>query len=102
MAEAFTLDSHINTICLPPIDFVPYQQDCIATGWGENAFETFPSGPSGRKSVILKKIFVGIVEFNECQRELQSTQLGSGFKLDPTFICAGGIAGVDACQVNVK
>lgn len=81
---------------MPSADFMPYQQDCIATGWGKDA-----SGLNGRKNVILKKISLGIVEFNKCQRDLQSTPLGRRFRLDSTFICAGGKPGVDTCQVSL-
>lgn len=90
------MDAHINTVCLPPIDFVPYQQDCLANGWGKNAFEF-----NDRNSVILKKISIGIVEFSKCEQHLQTTRLGLNFRLDPTSICAGGIPGVDTCQVRI-
>lgn len=96
MAAAFTLDSHINIICLPPVDFVPYQQDCFANGWGKSAFES-----NDQNSVILKKISLGIVEFNRCQQHLQATRLGPNFRLEPTSICAGGTPGVDTCQVRI-
>lgn len=96
MAAAFTLDSHINIVCLPPVDFVPNQQDCFANGWGKNAFEL-----NGESRVILKKISLGIVEFGRCQQHLQATRLGTNFRLEPTSICAGGIPGQDTCQVRI-
>lgn len=56
-------------------------------------------GKAGKYSVILKKVPLGIVEFNKCQRELQQERLGDKFRLDQSFICAGGVEGVDTCQV---
>lgn len=55
-------------------------------------------GKEGKYSVIMKKVPLPIVEFNRCHRELQLTRLGNKFKLDSSFICAGGIQGTDTCQ----
>lgn len=35
LTDAFVLDVHIGTVCLPVADFVPYQPDCFANGWGK-------------------------------------------------------------------
>lgn len=64
------------------------------SGWGKDIF-----GQNGKYSVIMKKVPLGIVEFNRCQRELQASRLGDKFRLDQSFICAGGVEGVDTCQV---
>lgn len=39
LEDPFQMDRHINTVCLPPSGFVPYQSDCFASGWGEFARE---------------------------------------------------------------
>lgn len=91
----FTLDFHINTVCLPQADFVPYQTDCLASGWGKYAF-----GASEKTSIIQQKVPLSIVEFNQCEQELRTTRLGKGYRLDKSVICAGGVLGVDTCQVN--
>lgn len=57
-------------------------------------------GQAGKYSVIMKKVPLPIVEFNQCQRELQASRLGEKFRLDTSFICAGGVEGVDTCQVS--
>lgn len=54
---------------------------------------------TGTKRNILKKVPLGIVESSKCEQALRSTRLGANFSLDSTFICAGGVDGVDTCQV---
>lgn len=56
-------------------------------------------GKAGKYSVIMKKVPLPIVEFGTCQRALQGTRLGDKFRLDQSFICAGGVEGIDTCQV---
>lgn len=56
---------------------------------------------SGNYSFILKKIPLPIVESNICQTKLQGEiPAGSKFRLDPSFICAGGIEGIDTCRTS--
>lgn len=107
------MDRHISTVCLPPSGFVPNQQDCFASGWGKfiiyirfrynfinilciSGKDVF--GQAGKYSVIMKKVGpIPIVEFNKCQKALQTERLGDKFRLDTSFVCAGGIEGVDTC-----
>jgi len=35
-----------------------------------------------------------------CQQKLRKTNLGENFVLHESFLCAGGITGVDACKVS--
>lgn len=65
----------------------------MATGWGKTVF-----GKQGKYSVIMKRIPLPIVQFNQCEKQLQATRLGNKFKLHHTFVCAGGVAGVDTCE----
>lgn len=59
-------------------------------------------GKAGKKSVIMKKVQLPIVDSQTCQRALQDARLGVNFRLDSTFICAGGVVGKDTCQVNIE
>lgn len=81
---------------MPSPSHVPNNQDCFASGWGKDNF-----GKAGRYSVIMKKVPLPIVDFNTCQQALQNTRLTEKFRLDGSFICAGGQPGVDTCQVNL-
>lgn len=56
-------------------------------------------GQAGVYSVIMKSIPLPIVEFNRCQKQLQDERLGPQFRLDQSFICAGGVEGIDTCEV---
>lgn len=69
------------TKCLTQFDFV-------CRSLGKDVF-----GQAGKYSVIMKKVPLPIVEFSECQRELQASRLGDKFRLDTSFICAGGVEG---------
>lgn len=42
-----------------------------------------------------------MVDNDECQRRLRETRLGRFFRLHDSFVCAGGEAGRDTCQVSL-
>ena len=74
-----------------------WNHSCWVTGWGKDAF-----GSNGAFQSILKKVNVPVVDSNNCQTLLRQTKLTSSFVLDRTsFICAGGVAGQDACTVII-
>ncbi len=58
------------------------------------------AGEKGVYQNILKRIDLPIVPRNKCQRLLQTTRLGSRFQLHDSFLCAGGIEGIDTCKVG--
>lgn len=89
----FVLDEHINTVCLPQQGLVSTGNMCVASGWGKDVF-----GKAGKYSVIMKRVELPVVDSAVCERTLQATRLGPRFRLDSTFICAGGQPGVDTCQ----
>lgn len=60
----------------------------------------FSIGKEGKYQVILKKIDLPTVEFNECQTSLRKTRLGAAFNLHSSFMCAGGESGKDTCTVR--
>ncbi|KAF7270783.1 hypothetical protein GWI33_016288 [Rhynchophorus ferrugineus] len=84
---------HISPACLPHPQDDYTGSRCWTTGWGKDAFGDF-----GKYQNILKEVDVPIVNFGQCQRQLQNTRLGYDFKLHPGFVCAGGEEGKDACK----
>merc|ERR1711910_44394 len=90
--EDFELEEHIDTVCLPQPDDIFDYQTCHATGWGKDQF-----GAAGQYQVVLKEVSLPVVGHAQCQESLTSTRLGSRFKLDDSFLCAGG-AGQDTCK----
>ena len=51
--------------------------------------------------MILKEVWMSVVEHGECQEQLRRTRLGSFFQLDQeSFICAGGQVDRDMCTVS--
>lgn len=81
---------HMDTICLPDPNFSPLG-DCMVTGWGRNAFR------SNDFQTVLKSISLPAVDSPTCERALRRTRLGPNFRLDDSFMCAGGRQGEDAC-----
>ncbi|CAG2061339.1 unnamed protein product, partial [Timema podura] len=91
--EPFQLDIHIGTICLPDPSVNFDNSRCIATGWGKNSFDI-----SGKWQTTLKKVELPIVPHAKCEKALQNTRLSPYFRLDKSFLCAGGEPGKDTCQ----
>lgn len=88
------LTVHINTICLPPKNIrVDHLTECYGTGWGVDEFFM-----TGYFRANLKKIRLPIVQKGNCQKLLRSTKLSENFKLDPSFLCAGGKKNRDMCS----
>uniref|UniRef100_A0A2M3Z534 Phenoloxidase-activating factor 2 n=1 Tax=Anopheles braziliensis TaxID=58242 RepID=A0A2M3Z534_9DIPT len=89
----FQLNNIIQPVCLPPQDAQFDHQTCFATGWGKDLY-----GKAGIYQTILKKIDLPIMPNDQCQAALRTTELGPGFTLHKSFICAGGEPGKAACQ----
>jgi hypothetical protein len=87
------IGEHINVVCMPPQDFNFDRANCVVSGWGKDLF-----GKQGKYQVILKKIDLPVVPNPQCQASLRTTRLGKRFNLHNSFICAGGVAGKDACK----
>ena len=62
-------------------------------GWGKDTF-----GKDGEYQVVLKEVSLPVVPRDQCLNWLRATRLGRRFKLDQSFLCAGGEAGKDACR----
>ena len=58
----------------------------------------FSTANESEYQVILKKVDLPVVPSDKCQRALRTTQLGIGFKLHSSFVCAGGEKGKDTCR----
>ncbi|XP_055385061.1 transmembrane protease serine 9-like [Condylostylus longicornis] len=79
----------IGTVCLTLASFV--NSTCYVAGWGKNDF-------NGNYQAIQKFVDVTVIDSTTCQNNLRATRLGSNFILSANdFICAGGVAGKDAC-----
>ncbi|KAK8386544.1 hypothetical protein O3P69_010878 [Scylla paramamosain] len=88
------LSRNVDVICLDnnPTILAPHH-NCLVTGWGKDRF-----GKKGVFQNVLKKIDLPYVPHGECQTALRTTRLGGFFKLDKSFLCAGGEAGKDSCS----
>ena len=52
-----------------------------------------------RYQEVLKEVVVPVISNEQCQRNLrENTRLGPFFELDSSFMCAGGVQGVDTCK----
>ena len=93
MATDFSLDYNVDTVCLPEPGENFDNKSCFATGWGKNKF-----GAAGEFQVVLKELEIPVVDHDTCQEKFRATRLGPRFRLDPSFICAGGRPGQDTCE----
>jgi len=93
MGNDYDLDFHVDTVCLPKPGTVYDYDNCFTTGWGKDKF-----GSLGEYQVVLKEVNLPVVPKDTCQDTLRTTRLGQKFKLDPSFMCAGGEKGKDACK----
>merc|ERR1719450_1401824 len=90
----FILADHIDTICLPDYkEKFEDREECFVKGRGKDTF-----GKEGEYQVVLKEVGLPIVPRDQCLDWLRATRLGRRFKLDQSFLCAGGEAGKDACR----
>jgi len=93
MEKDFDLGVNVDTVCLPQPGDSFTASECFATGWGKDKF-----GSAGEYQVVLKEIDLPVVSNPVCQDSLRTTRLGKRFKLHPSFMCAGGVAGKDTCK----
>lgn len=91
------ISAHVNTVCLPPKNFRFKDIKCFGTGWGADNYEK-----KGAYRANLKKLELPYVQLKACQDRLRKTSLGPLFKIDTSFMCAGGEAHVDTCVGESK
>lgn len=93
LREPVKVGFHIGTICLPDQDQNFDYKSCLVSGWGKNVF-----GKEGVYQNILRRIDdLPVVPHAQCQEKLRRTRVGPYFKLNKSFMCAGGVKGKDAC-----
>ncbi|XP_043651471.1 phenoloxidase-activating factor 2-like [Drosophila teissieri] len=93
LKQSFSLDDHINVICLPDHGAAPPPTSvCYANGWGKDGF-----GDLGHIA-IMKRLPLHIVEHTECQDRFRKSLLGPAFSLSTSLLCAGGQSATDMCQ----
>ena len=92
-AQDFVLDYNVDTVCLPQPGENFDSRSCFATGWGKDKY-----GAEGQYQVVLKELEIPVVRNDVCQEKFRATRLGKRFRLDSSFICAGGVAGQDTCE----
>ncbi|XP_062555584.1 prestalk protein-like [Armigeres subalbatus] len=90
--DAFDLSPTVNTVCLPPQNFEFDNGAVTASGWG-----TTPQNRTNHQH-ILKSIDLPLMPKSDCERTLQKATSNRSFKLHSSFLCAGGVAGVDTCS----
>ncbi|CAG0923898.1 unnamed protein product, partial [Notodromas monacha] len=87
----------IGPVCLPPFEARNFDgQLCWTAGWGKDAF-----GHKGEFQAILKEVDVPVQNPQTCQNLLGHvlSTPGRPYKFNARqHICAGGIAGKDACD----
>ena len=69
----------------------------IILGWGKEMF-----GKESEYQVVMKEVHMNMVDHKTCEKSLQGTRLGDNFKLDKSFNCAGGEAGIDVCTGTIQ
>ncbi|KAK4292030.1 hypothetical protein Pmani_035177 [Petrolisthes manimaculis] len=84
------LTPNVDTVCL---NTAYNYGNCWATGWGTDKY-----GQEGEYQNVLKKVELGVWNNKECENALRETRLGKFFKLDDSFVCAGGLPGQDTCK----
>ncbi len=97
LEDSFKLNKHIDTICLPQHPGVRdgqyLKEDCIATGWGKDNFES-----TSEYQTSMKQVKLPIIGNPVCQNQLRLTELGFNFKLHHSDLCAGGKTTIDTCE----
>ncbi|KRF77842.1 phenoloxidase-activating factor 2 isoform X2 [Drosophila virilis] len=86
----FDPSPHISPICLPKASERFDNTRCIVTGWGKSTHNT------NAYQHILKEITVPVLPRAECIAKLSKIS-DSNLIFDPSYICAGGEKGIDAC-----
>lgn len=82
LKSPFTLKPHINPVCLPNSLISYNPNNCAVTGWGEDYSK------KGQFQNILRQVKLSVLPTETCKLKLQSTKLGSRFKVHESYLCA--------------
>ncbi|XP_053682960.1 phenoloxidase-activating factor 2-like [Sabethes cyaneus] len=87
--------ANVASVCLPS----PDEEDsfdggrsCILTGWGAS-----PASPD-REESIQQFVSLSPLATEQCTTRLKTSVLGRRFQMHESFLCAGGVRGVDSCK----
>lgn len=56
------------------------------------------TGPQGTYQTKMRKVALTVISKPACEAMLKRTRLGAYFILNESFVCAGGMRNLDACQ----
>lgn len=87
------LADNVNPICLPPQNYSFNKERCLVSGWGKENYSR-----ESKFQTVLKKVDLPVIPNFLCQMLFRNTVLGKYFRLDSSFICAGGEYGKDTCK----
>ncbi|XP_034837868.1 phenoloxidase-activating factor 2-like isoform X2 [Maniola hyperantus] len=87
LTEPLTMSPGVRLVCLPHAGAVAPAR-CMSTEWAQ-------SPHTGDGSV--KTVEVPVLTHQQCQAKYRNTRLGSYFRLDKSFLCAGGEQGREVC-----
>lgn len=93
LKSPFELAINVNTICLPPPNRSFNKERCVVSGWGKENHSR-----ESKFQTVLKKVDLPVIPNFLCQMLFRNTVLGKYFRLDSSFICAGGEHGKDTCK----
>ncbi|XP_034472873.1 phenoloxidase-activating factor 2-like [Drosophila innubila] len=91
LRSELSLNHHIMPICLPRKYEYPNTERCFVAGWGKDKFT------DSATSNVLRKVDLPIIDHTTCERQLWKTHLTRYFRLNQSFVCAGGEKEKDTC-----
>ncbi|XP_043651473.1 phenoloxidase-activating factor 2-like [Drosophila teissieri] len=85
LEQSFSLEDHINVICLPDNGAAPpLTSECYVNGWANDAI-----GNLDQYDVLMNRLPYRIMEFSECHNRLRNILLNiEEFYLSPSIMCA--------------
>ncbi|XP_065084975.1 inactive CLIP domain-containing serine protease A28-like [Ochlerotatus camptorhynchus] len=84
---------NVGNVCLPSPGSDFSDSNCILSSWGAS-----PSKPT-EEATIQRFVTMPIVPGADCEERLRTnSSLGRRFRMHDSFLCAGGIFGVDSCK----
>ncbi|XP_023322909.1 ovochymase-1 isoform X2 [Eurytemora carolleeae] len=105
--EPFQYSSKLGRVCLPhpgESETDIFTKDCQAIGHGKDGEDLFDNFYSS----LLRKVDLSVVKSEDCEeilntKHFQNFSLGGAdnswrWKIDESFLCAGGVAGLDTCE----
>ncbi|XP_055524166.1 inactive CLIP domain-containing serine protease A28-like isoform X2 [Wyeomyia smithii] len=85
--------ANVASVCLPSPRDSFSGSSCILTGWGAS-----PATPEWEEP-IQQYVSMSPLTTEQCNRQLQSNaSLGRRFQMHDSFLCAGGVRGLDSCK----